>query len=365
MTIYAKPTVRQAWAETASGSDITDPGNTFTAAGWLIGTKPPRQYFNWVLNYTFEGIRYLCQSGAVDYDATETYQIGAFVRGPDGILYRSIAANNVGHTPASSPTQWGSPLVFSPANSSNDNSIATTAWAKTNFLGISTPISALSGQVTNAQIPVGAVTQWQGSLAISFIQLVGTISNAQILPAAVTQYQNFLSIAWTQLTGTKNADQLQGHVLGPSGSFSASTIPIYDSSGYLYAGYFNQNSGNNENPPISQIIVTNGTDNYFRKASLAALYAAFAPTQSKSQNGFVKLPGGIILQWGTANYSGAGGLSINFPTSFPLGCFNAQVTPQIGGNCPGVSSVSTTTLTFSTNNLGGNAQVFWWFAIGF
>ncbi len=44
-----------------------------------------------------------------------------------------------------------------------------------------------------------------------------------------------------------------------------------DASGYLYAVYLNQGSANNENPGISQVMVTNGSDNYLRKASLAHL----------------------------------------------------------------------------------------------
>jgi hypothetical protein len=42
---------------------------------------------------------------------------------------------------------------------------------------------------------------------------------------------------------------------------------------YVYAQYLNQSSANNENPSISQIMVTNGTDNFLRKASVASLSA--------------------------------------------------------------------------------------------
>jgi hypothetical protein len=51
-------------------------------------------------------------------------------------------------------------------------------------------------------------------------------------------------------------------------SANANTLAARDGSGYLHAQYFNQWSGNSENPTISQFMVTNG-DNYFRKASLA------------------------------------------------------------------------------------------------
>lgn len=42
-----------------------------------------------------------------------------------------------------------------------------------------------------------------------------------------------------------------------------------DGSGYAYTNYINSNTGNSENPTISQFIVQNATDNFYRKASLA------------------------------------------------------------------------------------------------
>ena len=49
------------------------------------------------------------------------------------------------------------------------------------------------------------------------------------------------------------------------------TIGRSDSNGYTFFNYINSNTGNSENPTVSQIIVTNGSDNYYRKASLAHL----------------------------------------------------------------------------------------------
>jgi hypothetical protein len=102
-------------------------------------------------------------------------------------------------------------------------------------------LSSIGGQVTNAQVPVGAVTQWQASL----------------------------TIAWGQISGIKNADQLQGYTV--SSAAAANTIGLRDGGGYFYTAYFNQSSGNSENPSVSQVMVTNGSDNFFRKDSLGSL----------------------------------------------------------------------------------------------
>lgn len=52
---------------------------------------------------------------------------------------------------------------------------------------------------------------------------------------------------------------------------TGNTVARRDANGYLYAAYLNQGSGNNENPGISQVMVTNGSDNFLRKAHIAHL----------------------------------------------------------------------------------------------
>lgn len=66
-----------------------------------------------------------------------------------------------------------------------------------------------------------------------------------------------------------------GAVPGAGTSFAnPNTIGRSDGSGYTYFGYINSSTGNSENPAISQVIVTNGSDNFYRKASIAHLTTA-------------------------------------------------------------------------------------------
>ncbi len=189
------------------------------------------------------------------------------------------------------------------------------AWGTATF-------AILGGQVSNAQVPASAVTQWQSSLSIAWSQITGTKNAdelqgytvasgatantvalrdangnlfstyvnqnsangenpaiAQVLvtngndgflrKAGIGYFQGALSIAWSQITGTKNADELQGYTA--STSANGSTVALRDGSGNLWAGYFNQSSGNNENPSVSQVLVTNGSDGYLRKAGIGYL----------------------------------------------------------------------------------------------
>lgn len=104
--------------------------------------------------------------------------------------------------------------------------------------------------------------------------------------ATVLHSSNFNTYAPT-LTGTGasgtwgisisgSAAQLGG--FAPSASNAANTIPLRDASGYTYFNYINSNTGNSENATISQVITTNGADNFYRKASIAFLTSSLSGT---------------------------------------------------------------------------------------
>jgi hypothetical protein len=59
---------------------------------------------------------------------------------------------------------------------------------------------------------------------------------------------------------------------------TANTIGRSDANGYTYFGYLNSSTANSENPSVSQVIVTNGSDNFYRKASVAHLTSSLSGT---------------------------------------------------------------------------------------
>jgi hypothetical protein len=186
MTVYSKPAVGPAWAETAGGGDLTAPSAGYVQAGWPLSNTPPaRQYFNWILNWVANGVRYFMQRGVPDYDAAETYSINATVLGPDGLLYASITNSNTGHTPASSPTQWGPIETVTPAPGDNSHSVATTAYVlAAGFAPTASP--ALTGVPT---APTAA----------------GGTSTSQIATTAFVMTAGFAPTASPALTGNPTA----------------------------------------------------------------------------------------------------------------------------------------------------------------
>lgn len=99
--------------------------------------------------------------------------------------------------------------------------------------------------------------------------ITGTISNATNAANATnaTNANNATNASFALFANSASSAALLSG-LAPSDVANANTIAQRNSSGYLFASYFNQSSGNEENPAVSQVIVTNGTDGYFRKSSI-------------------------------------------------------------------------------------------------
>lgn len=64
--------------------------------------------------------------------------------------------------------------------------------------------------------------------------------------------------------------------LTASSAATVNTVAQRDASGYLFATYLNQLSGNSEAGTINQVMYTNGVDNFLRKASVAQFAAALS-----------------------------------------------------------------------------------------
>jgi hypothetical protein len=103
------PEIAPPWGETASGSpDIVRPSDGFIQTGWPLTSIPPsRGFFNWLLHFCSNGIRYLCTNGIIGWNTSETlYVTGAVVRGPDGGVYMLTGTASTGLAPANDPANW-------------------------------------------------------------------------------------------------------------------------------------------------------------------------------------------------------------------------------------------------------------------
>jgi len=60
--------------------------------------------------------------------------------------------------------------------------------------------------------------------------------------------------------------------------------------------------------------------------------AGFAGNLSSGANGYYKLPGGLIVQWGTLSLPGGGAVTGSFPIAFPTGCYQMVASFTVNGN---------------------------------
>lgn len=102
--------------------------------------------------------------------------------------------------------------------------------------------------------------------------------------------------------------------------------------------------------------------------------------QSLTTNGYQKLPGGLVMQWGTETgyTTGSATGSVTFPIAFPTACLNVTATGWGYGNASGQASatingvsiyessgtIPTTGFNWIMQNLA-NLNGFYWFAIGY
>lgn len=98
----------------------------------------------------------------------------------------------------------------------------------------------------------------------------------------------------------------------------------------------------------------------------------------KGQNGYTKLPNGLILQWGTQDYASNPGevsASITFPIAFPNSCLNISLTRKISApsyDGDGTALLISTTQTmahislqYMNQNTTGSLRGYTWLAIGY
>ena len=134
------------------------------------------------------------------------------------------------------------------------------------FNGASAQTFTVTSNATSANT-AGAIVARDGSGNFSAGTITATLSgNATTATSATTATT---ATNWGSYGGVPAAGTSFGN---------ANTIGRSDANGYTYFNYINSNTNNNENPTVSQVIVTNGSDNFYRKASIAHLTSSLSGT---------------------------------------------------------------------------------------
>lgn len=88
--------------------------------------------------------------------------------------------------------------------------------------------------------------------------------------------------------------------------------------------------------------------------------------KSLGTNGYFKLPGGLILQWGSYGGAAASG-SVTFPTSYATACYVCLAAPKVSNRAVAITSISTTQFNFSSVICSAgtaSSEAFYWISLG-
>lgn len=92
--------------------------------------------------------------------------------------------------------------------------------------------------------------------------------------------------------------------------------------------------------------------------------------RSVNSNGYQRLPGGLIIQWGSGITAPTGVGTANFPVPFPNACLFAAAL-DMEDSAPNVCyagmkwTATQVIATFAKNGAAADAVTWSWFAIGF
>jgi hypothetical protein len=202
-------------------------------------------------------IETISTSGAI-YSIGSAYPPGTTTLGTMygiGYTYSGYAAGNPGGVPSNVWGMYvaagGTATVFLDAQ--NGRGYFASTVTATQFNGSGAGLTSIPNSATTAASANGAST------------IVARDAGGNFVANTITA-----NLSGTATTGTNWG--AYGAVPAAGTSFgTANTIGRSDANGYVYTSYINSNTANGENPTVSQIIVTNGSDNFYRKSSVSSL----------------------------------------------------------------------------------------------
>jgi hypothetical protein len=326
------------------------------------------------INISGLGAKTIKKLGSLDLEANDIVSGQIVTIAYDGTYYQVKSISSVERYAASTGSANAYVLTLSPALAAHITGKEISF--KANFTNTGAATINING--------LGVVALKKlGSLALE----ANDIISGQIYTISYdgTYYQllNFSSDKrYSSATGSSNAyvltlsPALTDHVAGREISFKANfantgaaTININGLGAVALKK--NGSSALEANDILSGQIVTIAYDgtNYQLTSPVVAVF-----TSSLAENGYQKLPSGLILQWGKYGsvINSETTISINLPIAFPTACLNAQATGIGTASTKDlflqVHTISTTVLVFrSQYESYGACSVdgFYWFAIGY
>lgn len=310
-----KPTLDPKWSTSNNPLDNIEPTESLKIGGVPAGGVWGREFLNWQFYAISQWVDWV-RSSALDKDNNLSDLTNA-----------NTARTNLGLNNAS---------VTLGAN------IATADKLKT-----SRKIS-LSGDLTGD-------VMFDGSTDVTLSAQVGndshthsasTITAATTSVAGVTQLNNTVTSSSTTQAATANAARL---------AYNRAAEYAPSKTGTGASGTWGINISGNA------LTATNASLVGGHAASTFAKVANFV--SSKGTNGWQRLEGGLIIQWGTRANGGTGYYPVTFPIAFPSACVNLQTSYNRSWDADGYRAAHSITKTGA--QVGTDGASTFWLAIGY
>lgn len=294
-------------------NNVVEPSAAKQAKGWDYREKPVRQFMNWLQRYYGRWIRYL----------------------DEGKLTTADNLSDLDDVPTA-----------------RDN------------LGLGT--GALEDVTTSA-----TDTTAGRLLKVGDINAVGRVDYREVLStpgASLSAYRSYHIASGTNYSLPATASLLSGASVVLSKALSASpdiitpgTEQIESASGLSDTYTYDVDS--------EIILVWNGINWQVVSGEVVGQF-----DNQLTDTGYQILPGGMIMQWGKKDWTGAIGNfeTVTFPLEFPNACLNVTTSQKTGGTDPSNGNIAVDATTVSTtgfeawNPTGTGANLgLYWFAVGY
>lgn len=218
--------------------------------------------------------------------------------------------------PLASPTFTGDPKAPTPASGDNGTSIATTAFVQSTFsnIGLNQAMQTITNNFdwqtatfASGQSYVAATTNWLNAPSgLTFIAGDTVVINV-VMARTTSRY--VVSVA-SQQTSSVYKYQYMVVIDGAAGSRTFGVEQVFTSAAATVVPIANGGTGAASAP-----------------AALTALGATPLASfvYSLVQNGYAKLPGGLIIQWGQATGSLSATVPVTFPIPFPTALLSTSL----------------------------------------
>lgn len=104
--------------------------------------------------------------------------------------------------------------------------------------------------------------------------------------------------------------------------------------------------------------ILRGSDN-LDSSTITELADFIGANQSLTSSGYQKLPGGLIIQWGSVTIPASSSATVSLPTTFPTGVLSYAIVPS-GNNTSGELdygvSITTSQITLATAYSAGDSS---------